>query len=97
MKHAEIIAKMTVEEKAAILSGVSEWESREIKRLGIPAAFFSDGPHGVRKQEGEGDHLGLNASVPATCFSDGSYDCKTVGTNRWVKRLERLLEKKHQH
>ena len=68
MKHAEIIAKMTVEEKAAILSGVSEWESREIKRLGIPAAFFSDGPHGVRKQEGEGDHLGLNASVPATCF-----------------------------
>ena len=47
MKHAEIIAKMTVEEKAAILSGVSEWESREIKRLGIPAAFFSDGPHGA--------------------------------------------------
>lgn len=67
MKHAEIIAKMTVEEKAAILSGVSEWESREIKRLG-PGGVFSDGPHGVRKQEGEGDHLGLHASVPATCF-----------------------------
>ena len=96
MKHAEIIAKMTVEEKAAILSGVSEWESREIKRLGIPAAFFSDGPHGVRKQEGEGDHLGLNASVPATCFRR-QLRLQTVGTNRWVKRLERLLEKKHQH
>lgn len=68
MKHADILNKMTLEEKAAVLSGASEWESRAVKRLGIPSIFFSDGPHGVRKQEGEGDHLGLNASVPATCF-----------------------------
>lgn len=58
--------------------------------------FFPDGPHGVRKQEGEGDHLGLNASVPATCFPTAA----TIA-NSWdeslVKRLERLLEKKHQH
>lgn len=68
MKHADIINKMTLEEKAAILSGASEWETREVKRLSLPSIFFSDGPHGLRKQEGEGDHLGLNASVPATCF-----------------------------
>lgn len=68
MKHTDLIAKMTLEEKAAILSGATEWESRKINRLDIPSIFFSDGPHGVRKQEGEGDHLGLNASVPATCF-----------------------------
>ena len=68
IKHADILAKMTIEEKAVMLSGASEWESRAIDRLSIPSVFFSDGPHGVRKQEGAGDHLGLNASVPATCF-----------------------------
>ena len=73
---------MTTEEKAAFLSGVSEWESREIKRLGIESAFFSDGPHGIRKQEGAGDHLGLNASVPATCFPTAA----TVA-NSWDEKL----------
>ncbi len=82
MRHEDLIRKMTVEEKAAFLSGASEWESREIQRLGIPAAFFSDGPHGIRKQEGAGDHLGLNASVPATCFPTAA----TVA-NSWDEAL----------
>lgn len=68
MKHRDIIEEMTLEEKAAILSGKSEWESRGVLRLNIPSIFLSDGPHGIRKQEGAGDHLGLNDSVPATCF-----------------------------
>lgn len=88
MKHKDLIDKMTIEEKAAFLSGVSEWESREIKRLGIEAAFFSDGPHGIRKQEGAGDHLGLNASVPATCFPTAA----TVA-NSWDEALGEELGK----
>lgn len=68
MKHEDILKKMTLEEKAAILSGATTWTSREIKSQKIPSIFLSDGPSGVRKQEGAGDHLGLNASVPATCF-----------------------------
>lgn len=68
MKHRELIKKMTLEEKAAFLSGKTVWETREIERLDIPSIFCSDGPTGVRKQAGAGDHLGLNASVPATCF-----------------------------
>ena len=68
MKHQDIIEKMTLEEKCAFLSGKTVWETRDVKRLGIPSIFCSDGPHGVRKQAGEGDHLGLNASLPATCF-----------------------------
>lgn len=68
MKYKNLISNMSLEEKAAILSGKNEWQTRDIKRLGIPNMNCSDGPHGIRKQAGAGDHLGLNASLPATCF-----------------------------
>lgn len=64
----ETINSLTLEEKAAFLQGWSTWTSYDKKNSGIPVCFLSDGPHGLRKQAGTGDHLGLNASLPATCF-----------------------------
>ena len=68
MKHADIIKQMTLEEKCYLFSGKDFWQSRSIERLGVPNMTLSDGPHGIRKQEGEGDQLGLNGSLPATCY-----------------------------
>ena len=64
----ELIRQMTLEEKASLCSGANFWETKPIPRLGIPAMTLSDGPHGVRKQSGKGDHLGLYDSIPATCY-----------------------------
>lgn len=80
MKVEEYIRKLTLEEKAALLQGWTTWTTREVKRLGIPAIFLSDGPHGLRKQAGAGDHLGLNASVPATCFPTAASMANTWNT-----------------
>ena len=62
------LEELSVAEKAAMLSGGSEWDSRGNEKAGIPSFVMSDGPHGVRRQLGEGDHLGLGSSKPATCF-----------------------------
>ena len=88
MKRKEIVEKMTLEEKAAILSGKTVWQTREIPRLGVPSLFCADGPHGIRKQAGAGDHLGLNASLPATCFPTAA----TVA-NSWDTELAREIGK----
>ena len=68
MKHADIITKLTLEQKCAMLSGETVFTTRGYKNAGIPSITLSDGPNGVRKQAGAADHLGLNPSVPATCF-----------------------------
>lgn len=68
MKYWNLIQRMTLEEKCALLSGKDVWHTRPVERLNIPSVTLSDGPSGLRKQEGEGDQLGLNASVKATCF-----------------------------
>ncbi len=67
-----LIAQMTLEEKASLCSGLNFWHLKGIERLGIPSIMVTDGPHGLRKQAGEADHVGLNESVPATCFPTAS-------------------------
>lgn len=68
MDIQRIISEMTLEEKTALLSGKDFWHLKGVERLGIPEIMVTDGPHGLRKQAGTSDHLGLNASVPATAF-----------------------------
>ncbi|MBQ5866417.1 MAG: glycoside hydrolase family 3 protein, partial [Oscillospiraceae bacterium] len=68
MKHADLIKQMTLEEKASLMSGANFWNTKGVERLGIPGMMLTDGPHGLRKQGGKADHLGLNKSIPATCY-----------------------------
>ena len=68
MKNASIIQKLNLEQKCALLSGATTFGTRALPKNNIPSITLSDGPNGVRKQAGAADHLGLNPSVPATCF-----------------------------
>lgn len=68
MKHTDIINKLNLEQKCALLSGDTVFTTRGYKNAGVPSITLSDGPNGVRKQAGAADHLGLNPSVSATCF-----------------------------
>ena len=72
MNYKELIDKMTLGEKASLTSGANFWNTKSIDRLGVPGMMLTDGPHGVRKQGGKEDHLGLNKSVPATCYPTAS-------------------------
>lgn len=68
----ELISGMSLEEKTSLLSGMDFWHTKAIDRLGLGSLAMSDGPHGLRKQGGEVDHLGLQASIPSTCFPTAS-------------------------
>ncbi|GAA4920648.1 beta-glucosidase [Nesterenkonia rhizosphaerae] len=74
--------ELTPLEKAALLSGEDVWHTRGVPRAGIAPIVLSDGPHGIRRQSGDGDHLGLHASEPATCFPTAA----TVA-NSWDPQL----------
>lgn len=82
MKYESLISQMTLAEKCSLLSGRDVWHTRAIDRLNVPAITLSDGPSGLRKQEGAGDQLGLNASVKATCFPSAA-----AIANSWDEQL----------
>lgn len=71
-KHQDLIDRLSLEQKAFLTSGKNFWETLNIDELGIPSIFLSDGPNGIRKQAAAADHLGLNASLPATCMPSSS-------------------------
>ncbi len=87
MDVKKLVSQMTLEEKASLLSGSDFWHTKAVERLGVPAVMVSDGPHGLRKQRQDGDHLGINESIKAVCFpaacaSAASFDpelTRTVG------------------
>lgn len=84
MRHADIIAKLTLEEKCVLLQGATPFGTWPLEKAGIPQMEFSDGPSGVRHQAGEhADHLGLSGSEPATCFPTAA-----TMANTWDEELE---------
>ena len=96
MKHADIIQTLDLEQKCALLSGGTVFDTRALPGKGIPSITLSDGPNGVRKQAGAADHLGLNPSVPATCFPTAA----TVACSwdpAWARPSARLWAKRPQH
>lgn len=68
----EFLTGLTLSEKAGLCSGGDFWHTEAVERLGLPKVILTDGPHGLRKQDGQADHLGLNASVKSTCFPSGA-------------------------
>lgn len=72
MKFEKIVTEMSLEEKAGLCSGQDFWFTKAVERLDIPGIMVSDGPHGLRKQEAQADHLGLSASVKAVCYPSGA-------------------------
>ncbi|MBQ8162002.1 MAG: glycoside hydrolase family 3 C-terminal domain-containing protein [Clostridia bacterium] len=86
LRHEEIIRKMTLKENCQILSGKTTWTTHEVAGAGVPAMFLSDGPSGLRRQAGAGDHLGLNASTKATCIPSAA----TIA-NSWDPEVARAM------
>lgn len=89
-KITELVSKMTLEEKAGLCSGADFWHTKGIERLGVPSVMLSDGPHGLRKQEDEADHLGINDSIKAVCFPAGCATASSFDRNL-LKELGEII------
>ena len=90
MNIPELLQQLTLEEKAGLCSGGDFWHTKAVERLGIPAMMMSDGPHGLRKQDEQGDHMGVNDSIKAVCFPAG---CATASSfdRELVERMGKAL------
>ncbi len=86
MEVKDVISKMTLQEKAALLSGKDFWHTEGVERLGVPEFMMCDGPNGLRKQEGVADHLGLNGSIKTVCYPTAS----TVASSFDVEMAKKL-------
>ena len=91
-KIRELIAQMTLEEKAGLLSGEDFWHTKGVERLGVPRSMVSDGPHGLRKQDEQADHLGINDSIKAVCFPAASATAASFDPDMIEKMGEALGE-----
>jgi beta-glucosidase len=84
---SSLLGSLTPAEKAALCLGLDFWHAAPVDRLGIPAITLSDGPHGLRRQPDEGDHVGIGGSLPATCFPTAS----ALGSS-WDPELVRRVD-----
>ncbi len=92
----KLIAQMTLEEKAGLCSGEDFWHTKAVERLSVPATMVSDGPHGLRKQDLEGDHLGINDSIKAVCFPAASATAASFDTEL-LEKMGAALGESCQH
>ncbi|NLG82761.1 MAG: glycosyl hydrolase [Bacilli bacterium] len=92
MDIKDLMKRLTLEEKVSLLSGKNVWETQDIERLGIPSIMMADGPHGLRKQYDKQDNLGINDSVPATCFPTASLVACSFDRDLVKKMGEALAE-----
>ena len=72
MDSSSMLQQMTLQQKASLLAGASHWDTVRVDEVGLESITLSDGPHGLRHQLGAADHLGINQSVPSTCFPSAS-------------------------
>ncbi len=79
LKYEKLIRKMTLAEKAVMMSGKNTWETVDFEKYGIPSMVMSDGPHGLRRQAGAGDHFGIECQSSGNLFSDSGRSGKQLG------------------
>ena len=93
LKNKNIINKMTLKEKALLLSGKGMWKTYDFEAYGIPAFFLSDGPHGMRTQEGQGDCWEL-IKVKLQLVFQQLQQLQIAGIQSWLRKLRQHWERK---